>query len=228
MISENLKAVQEKINICEINTKRPKGSVKLVAVSKRKDADLIIEAHNCGQVYFGENYLQEALTKIPDLPSTIKWHFIGNLQSNKVKKAVEFFNVIETVDSLKIAKLIEKHSNFFHKQISFFVQVNIGKEKQKAGVDYEQAKVLLEQISLTTSLKASGLMVIPPFSTSPEDSRPYFRAAKQLADELAKKELFLDNEAVELSMGMSGDFIQAIEEGATIIRVGTAIFGTRE
>ncbi len=228
MIAENINTINSKIRACEKKCNKIIGSTKLVAVSKRKNANLILEAHNCGQVFFGENYLQEAIKKVSELPSSIKWHFIGNLQSNKVKKAVASFDVIETVDKLRLAQAIDKQVCSLNKNVSFLIQVNIGDEIQKSGIAPEKAEGLLKEIIETTSLKASGIMVIPPYSPQPEASRPFFIRAKKLTDELAKKELFFNNESVELSMGMSSDYIQAIEEGATIVRVGTAIFGKRD
>lgn len=228
MIAQNLDAILKDITCCAHRYGRDADSVKLVAVSKRKPVALIQEAYDNGQRLFGENYLQEAADKIPQLPVDISWHFIGHLQSNKAKQAVALFDVIETVDRLKLAKLIDKHAKALNKKISILLQVNIGMEPQKAGVLPEEAESLLTQIREQTDLPVLGLMVIPPYADDAEQTREYFIEARLMAEKFAQKQLFSDNKNVALSMGMSGDYQVAIEEGATFIRLGTALFGARE
>lgn len=228
MIQDNYQTIRQKISQCAAGCNRAADSIHLVAVSKKKECALIQQAFDCGQRIFGENYLQEAAQKIPELPSSITWHFIGHLQSNKAKQAVILFDVIETVDSLKLAKLIDKHANALSKSIAILLQINIGREPQKAGVLPEETESLLRRISSETKLQVRGLMVIPPFSNNPEETRLFFRETRKLAEDFARKQLFTDNQNVVLSMGMSADFHVAIEEGATHIRIGTALFGARD
>lgn len=227
-ITSNFKEIRESIQQAATQCGRSQDSIQLLAVSKKKGSKLIKEAYDCGQFCFGENYIQEAASKIPELPKKITWHFIGHLQSNKAKLAAELFDVIQTVDSLKLAKALDKHASVLDKKLSILIQVNIGVEEQKSGIAPDEAEKLIRNIRESTKLNIAGLMIIPPFTASPEMSRQYFKETKKLADGLAQKSLFSDNERVELSMGMTGDFQIAIEEGATIVRIGTALFGTRE
>jgi len=189
--------------------------------------EAVAEAYQAGQLIFGENYLQDAREKIEQVDRALQWHFIGHLQSNKARQAAELFQVVETVDRLKIARALDRHAGALNKTIDILIQVNVSREPQKSGIQPDEAQGLLEQIQPLLNLKVRGLMTMPPYGREPEESRPWFRALKQLSIQLADKGLFEDNEAVELSMGMSGDFVVAIEEGATLIRVGTAIFGPR-
>lgn len=228
MIKQNLEAIRQRIDAYARACNRDPHSIELVAVSKRKDSSLIRQAYDSGQHIFGENYLQEAAEKIPHLPAEARWHFIGHLQSNKAKQAVALFDVIETVDRLKLATLIDKHARALGRKIGILLQVNIGREPQKAGVLPEDAESLLREINSSTQLGVLGLMVIPPWAPDPEASRPFFQATRELALNLAAKQLFSDNTRVALSMGMSADYHIAIEEGATLIRIGTALFGARD
>jgi PLP dependent protein len=228
MIRANLAQLLETIAQTARKVDRDPKDIKLVAVSKMIDIDLILQAMDCGQTLFGENYLQEAAGKITLLPPAVNWHFIGHLQSNKAKQAVELFDVIETVDRWKLAKALNSYSKILGKELSVLIQVNTGREKQKSGVLPEAAETLLHRITQETDLRVLGLMTIPPFFPDPEKSRPYFKELKDLAKQLAALNLFADNTRVELSMGMSGDYPVAIEEGATLVRVGTALFGTRK
>lgn len=206
---------------------REPDSVKLVAVSKRQPVDRIQEAIDAGQKVFGENFIQEAQEKIVVLPPDITWHFIGHLQSNKAKIAAGLFGVIETIDRLKLANALEKQLAATNKKLSIFIQVNIGREPQKSGVLPEDIEPLLRQLDSLNHLTVKGLMAMPPYFSDQEQVRPYFRKMRQLATNLQEKELLGKNGEVGLSMGMSGDFEAAIEEGATLIRVGTALFGSR-
>ena len=233
MIQENLKEINNRISAAALRANRAPDKIKLVAVSKRIPSDNILKAIECNQYTFGENYVQEAQDKIPSikkkyLKDEISFHFIGKLQSNKARKAAEIFDVIETVDSLKLARTLEKHLATLNKNLAAYLQVNIGKEKQKSGVMPENCEQLLQELSQFQHLKIVGLMTMPPYFTDPEKVRPYFRQLRQLSEKLAAKSLIGQFGPVELSMGMSGDFEIAIEEGATVIRIGTAIFGSRE
>lgn len=227
MIAENLSHIRAAISQAAGKAGRKTDEITLVAVSKTVAVETIGEAVACGQVCFGENYLKEAAEKIPRLPVHLSWHFIGHLQSNKVRQAVELFSIIETVDQLKTAQLIDKYSKQHYRTPEILVQVNTGREPQKSGVFPEKASELILGINSHTELAVAGLMTMPPYSPDPEQSRPFFRELRLLAKQLAEKGLFKDNDRVALSMGMSHDFPVAIEEGATILRVGTALFGKR-
>lgn len=227
MICNNLEKIKFTIRQAATKSKRDPETIKLVAVSKRKPTEAIREANRCGQLLFGENYIQEAREKIQHLNPELQWHFIGHLQSNKAKDAAKFFQLIETVDRIKIAKVLNKFAGQYDKILNVLVQVNIGAEPQKSGIAVEDTEALLQDMKHLPHLRVQGLMTTPPYGHQPEDSRSWFRALKELSVKIAAKELFTDNENVELSMGMSGDYVVAIEEGATIVRVGTAIFGSR-
>lgn len=227
MISSNLSQIRAQIEQAARKAGRNPDTVKLVAVSKFVAVDRIQEALSCNQTLFGENYLQEAAEKIAAIGNGARWHFIGHLQSNKAKQAVALFDMVETVDRLKIAKALDAQAKSQGKTLSILIQVNIGREPQKSGVLPEEARQLLQAIRRETDLQVCGLMTMPPFFDAPQRSRPFFRALRELADTLATHQLFADNTQVELSMGMSGDYQVAIEEGATIVRVGTALFGSR-
>ncbi len=230
-IAENIEAVQKRMRQAALRAGRDPDSVRLVAVSKRKSAGLVAEALAAGQELFGENYLQEAQAKIvsPELVGKgVRWHFIGHLQSNKARLAAGLFACLETLDSIKLARALEKRLAELERTLAVLVQVNVGRESQKAGVLPEEAERLCRELAGCPHLLLRGLMTMPPFSEDPEQSRPFFRQLRILAEELAAKGLFPGNREPELSMGMSGDFEVAIEEGATLVRVGTALFGERD
>jgi len=233
MIQENLAAITKRISAAALRVKRSPADITLVAVSKRIPGEKILKALEYGHYTFGENYVQEALDKIPSIKKSLAdnkifFHFIGKLQSNKARKAAELFDVIETLDSIKLAKALEKHLAPFNKTLTAYLQVNIGREEQKSGVMPENCEQLLQELSQFQHLKIVGLMTMPPYFTDPEDVRPYFRELRQLSEKLTTQGLLGMHGPVELSMGMSGDFETAIEEGATVVRIGTAIFGSRE
>jgi len=227
MICTNLEQIRSVIRETAIGCGRDPQEIKLVAVSKRMPVEMVSEAHQCEQMLFGENYLQDAEAKISRLSPSLRWHFIGHLQSNKAKMAAELFQMIETVDRLKIAQALDRHAGLLQKKLDVLIQVNVGGEPQKSGVLPEDAGDLFRAMQPLTNLRMRGLMTMPPYGREAEASRPWFQALKKLSVELAGENCFCDNKAVELSMGMSGDFKVAIEEGATLVRVGTAIFGER-
>ncbi len=224
-LSENLEAVRRRINDAAIAAGRDPHEVRLVAVSKTKPAAAVREALNAGQTLFGENYIQESQAKIPEVGPGPAWHFIGHLQSNKAKVAVELFDVVQTVDRVKIAQALSRHAVEQGKTMGVLLQVNVGQEPQKAGCSEAEAPALAQAVANLPGLKLLGLMTMPPFFDEPERARPYFAALRQAARRLARD--LPDQSMAELSMGMSGDFEAAIAEGATLVRVGTAIFGTR-
>ncbi|MBU0686715.1 MAG: YggS family pyridoxal phosphate-dependent enzyme [Candidatus Margulisbacteria bacterium] len=214
-----------KENVSQILSKLPPG-VELVAAAKTRTPQEIQEAVNAGIIIIGENYVQEAEEAFGVVGNKAKWHFIGHLQTNKVKKAVQIFDVIETVDSLRLAKEIDKRSAVIGKVMSVLIEINSGKEQQKTGVLPETAEELIRQIAALKNVKIIGLMTMGPFSENPEDSRPYFVVTKQLFDKM--KSLNIPNvEMKYLSMGMSSSYGVAIEEGANLVRIGTKIFGER-
>jgi len=226
-IQQNLQIIRDRINLVANRAGRKPEEIKLIAVSKKKPTSAIREAARASQLIFSENYLQDAKGKIEELNDlNLTWHFIGHLQSNKAKIAASLFDMVETVDRLKIAKAINRHAGDLGKTIDILVQVNTSREEQKSGVLPENCEELLAAIKPLPNLRLKGLMTIPPFTPDPEDSRPYFQQLAQLAHQMAA--YFHEQNNNELSMGMTRDFTIAIEEGATMVRVGTAIFGTRE
>lgn len=228
MIAKNLEDIYKKIQITAEKCGRDHKDIQLVAVSKRFPAEVVKEAYSAGQLLFGENYIQEVIEKRPYIPEKAKVHFIGNLQSNKAKTAAELCDIIETVDREKLGRLLNKHCASLGKTLDILVQVNIGDDPNKSGTDKDDAAQLIDKLNQLDHIRVAGLMTIPPFSNTPEESREYFRKLRLLAEKLQLKGLFPKITKVELSMGMSGDFDVAIEEGATIVRVGTAIFGQRK
>jgi PLP dependent protein len=222
-IAHNLEEVQRRITAAAKRAGSDPEQVRLVAVSKTMPVELIRQAVAAGQRLFGENYLQEARTKIEALGQTASWHFIGHLQSNKAKAAVELFTLIHGVDRLKLARAIEAAAAQRGQVQEILLQVNLAGEASKSGAASEAAAGLLQEIAQLPHLRVMGLMTMPPF-LAPEAVRPYFRALRQLRDRLQD---LSGHPLPELSMGMSGDFEAAIEEGATLVRVGTAIFGSR-
>lgn len=219
-------SVMERVGKAARKAGRDPGEVTVIAVTKMVEVKKIKEAFACGIRAFGENYVQEAQEKVPKIKDkSVKWHYIGHLQKNKVKFAVELFEMIHTVDSLDLAEEINKKAK--EKPMPVLLEVNLAREKTKTGIDPAGAIKLAKAISGMENLKLKGLMAIPPFSEHPEDSRPYFIALRRLAERI-NKERFPGVFLKELSMGMSSDFEVAVEEGATFVRIGTAIFGPRE
>ena len=225
-IAEQLEEIRRQIAENATKCGRNPEEIRLLAVSKTVSADRIREAVAAGQRIFGENYIQEAEEKYQQISSLAEFHCIGHIQANKAKMAAAIFSMVQTIDREKIAHELNKYRQAMGKPLAALLQVNVGGEEQKSGVKPTDCESLLRAIHGLPWLRLVGLMTIPPYSPNPEDSRPFFRELRQLAATLAEKELFA-RPKVELSMGMSGDFIVAIEEGATIIRVGTAIFGQR-
>jgi len=210
-------AVEARIAAACARAGRPREDVKLVAVSKTFPATDVEHVIAAGLTDVGENKVQEARDKKPAVAASIRWHLIGHLQSNKAKDAVRLFDVIQTVDSVELAEKIARAADSAGKRQEVLLQVNIGRESQKSGAAPEEAAELVRRISALPSVRLSGLMAIPPTGEL-DDVRPHFRALRAMRDDLG---------LTELSMGMTDDFEIAIEEGATIVRVGRAIFGSR-
>jgi len=226
-IKKRLTDIKERIKKTAIDCGRPPDTVRLVAVSKTIPEDTVREAIKAGVDILGENYIQEARDKINTLSAyPVLWHFIGHLQSNKAKYAVKLFDMIHTVDSLKLAKELNKQAKKINKIQKILIQVNISMESTKSGIHEEDAQKLIKEISLFGNLSIKGLMTMPPFFNNPEKVRPHFSALRNLRDKI-RNEAIKNVSMQELSMGMTGDFEVAIKERATLVRIGTAIFGER-
>jgi len=226
-IAGNLKMISERIAQAAYQAGRLPSDVRLVAVSKTKPAAAIAEAFGCGQLIFGENYVQELAGKVAELPAGICWHFIGHLQSNKVRQIAGLVDMIHSVDRLSLAKEIDRQWGALGKRCDVLIQVNISSEATKSGTSSEGLLELIREVATLPHLRIRGLMTMPPFFDDPEAARPYFSALRILAREVEAEDI-PGVEMRELSMGMSGDFEAAIGEGATLVRVGSALFGERE
>ena len=222
---ENFDSIQQRIAAACTRAGRDVASVTLLAVSKSHPPETIQAAVRCGQIYFGENKIQEAKAKIPLSPGKARWHFIGHLQSNKVRDAVELFEMIQGVDSLGIAQEISKRAEQAGKTMPILLEVNVAGEGSKFGYVPEKLLAELNALNALPRIEIHGLMAIPPFTPLAEKSRPYFSRLRELKVQCEK---ILGVPLPHLSMGMSGDFEIAIEESATIVRVGTALFGERQ
>ena len=217
-IKDKIKIVQSKIDASKIDKK-----VKLVAVSKKKSWEDILEAYENGISDFGENYLQESLEKISKLKDLkINWHFIGNIQSNKCEEIAKNFDWVHTIDRLKVARLIDKYCPE-DKSIKCLIQINIDDEESKSGIRVEEVEIFLKELSSLKKIKICGLMIIPNPNVELSDLQQTFKSIKMLADRLNENYENL----TEISMGMSRDFELAIKEGSTIVRLGETIFGAR-
>ena len=225
-ITDNLKKVHEKIVAAAHRSGRNPSAVSLVVVTKTIDVERIREAVEAGALMLGENRVQEAKEKIEKLGQIADWHLIGHLQVNKAKYAVKLFPLIHSVDSLDLAKEIDKQAAKIGKVQDILVEVNIAGESSKAGVAIDSALELIKGTSALKNVAVKGLMTMPPYSANPEDSRPFFRQLRDLASSIERENIPMVS-MQELSMGLSGDFEVAVEEGATMVRVGTAIFGRR-
>jgi PLP dependent protein len=223
-IAGNLQAVRMDIAESERKSGRSVGSVELLAVSKTHPPEVIRQAVEAGQLLFGENRIQEAKAKIPDLPAKLRWHLIGHLQSNKVRQALALFEMIHGVDSLELLDEIQRIATELGLFPRVLLQVNVAGESSKFGFAPDRLLLEVERISRAERVQVEGLMAIPPLASNPENSRRYFVQLRQLRDRLEKEFRF---PLPQLSMGMSGDYRVAVEEGATLVRVGTAIFGER-
>jgi pyridoxal phosphate enzyme (YggS family) len=225
-IADNLKTVMDRIASAAQRAGRDPSSVKLVVVTKTVDPVRIREAVAAGAKILGENRVQEAKEKIEELGNIASWHLIGRLQTNKAKYAVKLFDLIHSVDSVELAKELDRQAAKINKVQPVLIEVSIAGEESKAGVRIDETMDLIKEAAKLRNIAIQGLMTMPPFSDKPEDSRPHFRKLRELAQSAAREDL-PGVSMKELSMGMSGDFEVAIEEGATMVRVGTAIFGER-
>ncbi|MGH9342034.1 MAG: YggS family pyridoxal phosphate-dependent enzyme [Acidobacteriota bacterium] len=234
-IASNLKQIREDVQSISLGCGRAPESVDILAVSKTFPARAVEEAWRGGQNLFGENRVQEAEEKIPLVaqgvsqasglgPQACSWHLIGHLQSNKARRAVEMFDVIQSLDSEKIIRRLGGYAGEYGKQLGVYIQVNIGGESQKHGIHPSETLAMAELVNSLSHLNLLGLMTIPPYFEDAEKSRPYYRQMQELLDEVNG---CLPDPLTGLSMGMSHDYSVAIQEGATLLRIGTAIFGRR-
>lgn len=227
MIDKNLENIKERIESSCKKVGRNPQTITLVGITKTVSPEIINIAYSLGLRHFGENKVQELISKIDKLPKDIHWHFVGHLQRNKVKYIADFIHLIHSVDSYELALEIDKQAKKCKKQIPVLIQVNTSNEESKYGVEPEMTLSITKQIAELENIKIVGLMTIGALYNDPEMVRPCFKSLKNIFDKI--KMLNLKNvEMKELSMGMTNDFEIAIEEGATIIRIGTAIFGKRD
>jgi pyridoxal phosphate enzyme (YggS family) len=226
IVAENLGAVQERIAKAATRVGRDPDAITLVAVTKTIPVDRIREAIEAGHHVFGENRVQEAQEKVQMLGRQVQWHLIGHLQRNKVRYVCDLFDMIHSVDSLPLVRDIERRAAERGIVLPILIQVNIGDETTKSGVPLAEALALVPEAAQLPHIAIKGLMSIPPPAEDPEKARPYFMQLRRLAEQIAQANI-PNVSMTELSMGMSHDFEVAIEEGATLVRVGTAIFGPR-
>ena len=227
MIKENLESIRFRMKAAAEACGRRPEEVRLVAVSKTMPKEKLVAAVEAGVETLGENYVQEAREKFNDLYTLpVSWHFIGHLQSNKAKYVVKIFDLIHSVDSLKLAREIDKQAKKVNKIQDVLIQVNISEEATKSGTRVERTLEIIQDIGLLENVAIKGLMTMPPYFNAPERVQPFFKALRELRDRI-KEENISNVSMAELSMGMTGDFEVAIQEGATLVRIGTAIFGER-
>lgn len=225
-IPTNINAINSQIASFAAAAGREPTSVRLVAVSKTRPSADVVAAFHAGQTIFGENYVQELVAKSAEISEPVEWHFIGHLQSNKVRQIAGIVSMIHSVDRLSLAGEINRQWARLGKQCQILIQVNISGEQSKSGTTTGEALELVRAIAAFPHLAIKGLMTMPPFFDDPEQARPYFASLRKLA-EIIRQENIPGVAMDELSMGMSGDFSAAIDEGATLVRIGTAIFGSR-
>jgi PLP dependent protein len=227
-IAQNIQSLRERIAGAAARCGRSPEDITLLAISKTFPKEMIARAVQAGVHRFGENRVQEAEGKIHDLSgiSGLEWHLVGHLQTNKAKRAAELFDVIHSIDIVKLAAKLNQASLEAGKVLSVLLQADLGKEETKFGADQGQLEKILEAMPAFGALRLNGLMTIPPYFDNPEDARPYFARLRELGEKLESERPGCLGQK-HLSMGMSHDFEQAIQEGATIVRIGTAIFGER-
>lgn len=224
-LAENLDSIQQRIRAACDRAGRSPESITLLAVTKGQPPETVSEANKLGLAFFGENKIQEAKAKIPLSSGKCRWHFIGHLQTNKCRDAVELFEMIQSVDSLHVAQEISKRAEQAGKTMPILLEVNLAGEASKFGYKPDQLENDLQQINALPRIEIHGFMTIPPWTSNAENVRPVFRQLRELK---ARAEQALGAPLPHLSMGMTGDFEVAIEEGATIVRIGTALFGPRK
>ena len=226
MIKENLEEVEARITRACERSGRERSEVTLISVSKTKPVEMLQEAYGAGSRDFGENKPQEIREKYPQLPTDIRWHMIGHLQRNKIKYIIDKVCMIHSVDSIRLAEAIDEEAKKHGIVMPVLIEVNVAEEESKFGVHLDEVESLIRQISELSNIQVQGLMTIAPFTENAEDNRIYFRKLRNLYVDIKDKNI--DNvNMCNLSMGMTGDYEVAVEEGATMVRVGTGIFGAR-
>jgi PLP dependent protein len=228
-IAQNLQWIKDRMAVAAASCSRPVEEILLLAISKTFPVEAVSRAADAGVRHFGENRVQEAETKILHFREVIKleWHLVGHLQSNKARRAAEIFDVVHSLDSAMLAEKLSRAGGEIGKILSVLIQVDLGKEETKFGADVNQVREIVEAASRLKNIRLDGLMTIPPFFENPDESRPYFVQLREIRDMLESEQQGCLGKK-HLSMGMSHDFEAAIQEGATIIRIGTAIFGSRQ
>lgn len=227
-IKKNFTSIKNELANTAEKVKRDPDEITIIGVSKKQNIQTIYKGIQAGVKTLGENYIQEAVEKIKLINNaSLSWHFIGHLQSNKAKLAVKYFDLIHSVDTLKLAKEIDKQAEKISKIQTILIQINISEESSKSGIDSDKACKLAEEISLLKNIKVKGIMGMPPFTSDPEKARPFFKKLKKIKDDIEIQNFPLIS-MTHLSMGMSQDFNVAIEEGATMVRIGTKLFGQRQ
>lgn len=226
-IAANIDKVRQIIAAAAARCNRAADSIKLLAVTKTVSPLVVEQAINAGLTAFGENYVQEAKGKIALMEKRVQWHMIGHLQTNKAKYAVNLFDYIHSVDRLELAQEISKRAGLINRKMNIMIEINVSGEKTKNGIPAAKAIELIKDVSVLENISVKGLMTMAPYSTHPEDSRPYFSALRNLRNNIISEGI-TGIQMEELSMGMTDDFEIAIEEGATIVRIGRAIFGERK
>lgn len=227
-LAERLTRVSARVGAAAERCGRPAHEVTLIAISKTHPASSISRLIELGATDIGENRVQEAEEKIAEVGrDRARWHLVGHLQANKARRAVKLFDVIHSLDSIDLAQRLDRLCVEERREsLQVLIQVDLGHEETKSGIDETELEQLVENVASLSRLELIGLMTLPPFFENPEDNRPFFRKLRELRDELARRGVFGDRKG-ELSMGMTHDFEVAIEEGATMVRIGTAIFGER-
>ena len=225
-IAANINKIKQRIAVAAVRVGRDPHSIKLMAVTKTVPPERILKAIEAGVTLLGENYVQEAKDKIALIGDSARWHMIGHLQTNKAKYAVKLFDCVHSVDRLELAQELDKRAGQINRKLNVLIEVNSG-EESKSGIEKTQALELVRQVAHLPNLAVRGLMTMAPYSDNPEDSRLYFKALHDLRDDVCRAGI-ANIQMDELSMGMTDDFEVAIEEGATIIRIGRAIFGKRQ
>ena len=226
-VRTNIERIRNRIAGAALRSRRNVSDIRLMAVTKTVDDDRIMSAIDAGVDIIGESYVQEAKRKIEKMGKGVEWHMIGYLQSNKAKYAIRLFDMIHSVNRMDLAVELDRRAGLAGCRMKILVEVNTSGEKSKSGVDHPEAIQLIKEIASLEHLTIRGLMTMPPWFDDPEDARPYFATLRHLRDRVMEEQI-PGVEMIELSMGMSGDFEVAVEEGATIVRVGRSIFGERK
>ena len=226
-VAANYRKIIDRISEAALRVGRNPREIKLLAAAKSQSVELVQAAIAAGVRLIGENYVQEAEEKRHAISEAVEWHMIGHLQRNKVKAALNTFNLIQSLDSLALARELDKEGRRSGKRVRTLIEINLGDEQSKSGIGRDKVNELVESVSELAHLQVEGLMAVPPFKENPEEIRPYFRSLKELQVELQGRKI-PNGGFNELSMGMTHDYPIAVEEGATIVRIGTALFGPRK